>query len=86
MEAGEAPNMAGGCSLDDVRAVLRHHVIWLGNPKLKVEAKAEADGRTIIGEIVTEERMLVQRFEVDRQSGIVSDVSQRAHYDAARRH
>ncbi len=57
-------------SADDVRAGIERILAWHGNERLKVGEVTEADDDTIIAEIVTLDGSLVDRFKVDRHSGL----------------
>ena len=61
-------------SVGDVKAYLERWVAAMGNPRLKVGTVKERDANTIVGEIVTLDGSLVQRYEVDRQSGVYRPV------------
>lgn len=54
----------------DVKTYLEQWVAAMGNPRLKVGAVKEKDANTIVGEIVTQDGSVVQRFEVDRNTGV----------------
>ena len=55
---------------DDVRARLERSLTWHGNKRLKVGEVKEIDDDTIVAEIVTVDNSLVQRFTVDRHTGL----------------
>jgi hypothetical protein len=58
-------------SKDDVQNYLERWVMLMGNPHLKVGAVTEKDPDMISAEIVTTGKGdLVQRFEIDRQTGL----------------
>lgn len=61
-------------SVADVKAYLERWVAAMGNSRLKVGTVKEKDANTIVGEIVTVDGSLVQRYEVDRQSGVYRPV------------
>jgi hypothetical protein len=56
-------------SIDDVKAAIERWLAAWGNPHLKLGKIME--GRdTIIAEIVTQDNSLVERIEVDKQTGL----------------
>jgi len=59
-------------STDDVRGFLERHLEALGNERLKVGTVEALDDDTITAEIVTLDDSLVERFEVDRHTGLIS--------------
>jgi hypothetical protein len=59
---------------DAVKAQAERWVAWQGNPRLKVGDVKEKDADTIVADIVTKDNSLVQRFAVNRHSGVVQDV------------
>jgi hypothetical protein len=59
---------------DAVKAQAARWVAWQGNPRLKVGDVKEKDADTITADIVTRDNSLVQRYAVDRHSGVVQDV------------
>ena len=61
-------------SVSDIKAYLERWVAAMGNPRLKVGTVKEKNADTIVGEIVTVDGSLVQRYEVDRQSGVYRPV------------
>ena len=61
-------------STDDVRHFLEHRLDGQGYKRLKVGPVEEKDKATIVAEVVTAEGSLVQRFEVDRHTGIIKQV------------
>jgi hypothetical protein len=59
-------------STDDVRGFFERHLAALGNERLKV-GKIEALGDdTITADVTTVDDSLVERFEVDRRTGVIS--------------
>lgn len=56
-------------SVADVRTQLEQWVLLYGNPRLKVGSVIEKNDKTISGEIVTLDNSVVQRVEVDRETG-----------------
>lgn len=59
-------------STDDVRGFFERHLAALGNERLKV-GKVEALGDdTITADVTTVDDSLVERFEVDRRTGVIS--------------
>ena len=61
-------------TVDAVKAQAERWVAWQGNPRLKVGDVKEKDADTIVADIVTKDNSLVQRFAVNRHSGVVQDV------------
>ena len=59
-------------STDDVRGFLERHLEALGNERLKVGKVEAVDDNTITAEIVTLDDSLVESFEVDRHTGLIS--------------
>ncbi|QRG26792.1 hypothetical protein [Halomonas binhaiensis] len=56
-------------TVDDVRTMFESHLEWQGNPRLKLGDVEEKDENTIVADIVTVDDSLVQRLEVDRNTG-----------------
>jgi hypothetical protein len=61
-------------SVDAVKARVERWVAWQGNPRLKVGEVREKDVDTITADVVTKDNSLVQRFAINRHSGLVQDV------------
>jgi hypothetical protein len=59
-------------STDDVRGFFELHLAALGNERLKVGKVEALDNETISAEIVTVDESLVESFEVDRHTGMIS--------------
>lgn len=59
-------------STDEVRGFLERHLEALGNERLKVGKVAAVDNDTITADIVTVDDSLVERFAVDRHTGLIS--------------
>ncbi len=57
-------------STDAVRTYFERSIAWQGNPRLKVGDVTERDADTIVADIVTVDNSLVERFAVDRRSGL----------------
>lgn len=57
-------------SADDVSYNLARMLELRGNPHLKVGKVADKNDATILGEIVTSEGSLVERYEVDKRTGL----------------
>ena len=68
------PAAARDLTLDDVRRVLDHQVAMHGLARLKVGAVTEKDADTIMGDIVTVDGSLIQRYEVNRHTGLFAPV------------
>lgn len=71
------PN-GGSPQIDDVKRALGDWLTWEGNARLKLGAVTEKDPNTFQAEIVTKDGSLVQRFEIDRRSGQLQAVEDRA--------
>ena len=59
-------------STDDVRRFLERHLTALGNERLMVGNVEAVDDDTIAADIVTVDDSLVESFEVDRHTGVIS--------------
>lgn len=59
-------------STDDVRGFFERYLESLGNARLKVGNVAAVDNDTITADIVTVDDSLVESFEVDRHTGVIS--------------
>lgn len=57
-------------STDDVKSYFERSIAWQGNPRLTVGEVKEKDADTILADILTKDNSLVERFIVDRHSGI----------------
>ena len=57
-------------SAEDVRATLERGLAWSGNPRLMAGEVRERDADVVIADIVTRENSLVERFLVDRKTGV----------------
>jgi len=62
--------MGRDLTADDVRHMLEHRLQWNGNERLKVGEVQEVDGDTIMADIVTVDGSLVDRFRIDRHTGV----------------
>jgi hypothetical protein len=58
-------------SVDDVRGMIERHLAWRGNKRLKLGDVKAKDDDTITADVVTVDDSLVQRFEIDRHSGVM---------------
>ncbi len=58
-------------SVEDARGWLERKLAWHGNPRLKLGEVLEVDEDTIVAEIVTKDGSLVQKFAIDRRSGVL---------------
>jgi hypothetical protein len=58
----------------DVKAELEQWLASMGNPRLKLGSVKARDANTIVADIVTQDGSLVQRFEVDRNTGVYRSV------------
>ena len=62
-------------SANDVTAYLGRWIAMSGNPHIKVGSVTEKDANTITADIVTTDKdALVQRFNVDRHTGVYTSV------------
>ncbi len=61
-------------STDEVRHFLEHRLAVQGYKRLKVGSVEDQDNGTISAEIVSVEGSLVQRLEVDRHTGLITQV------------
>ena len=62
-------------SVDDVKGYLQRWIAMAGNPRVKIGNVTEKDADTITADIVTTDKdALVQRFNIDRHTGIYSSV------------
>jgi len=57
-------------SVDDVKNRLERWLTWRGNSRLKVGEVKEKDANTIVADVVTKDNSLVQRFTIDRKTGV----------------
>ncbi len=62
-------------SADDVRTLLRANLIRQGNQRLEVGKVTKKDDSTFLAEIVTKDKSLVERLEVDRTTGFTKRVN-----------
>jgi len=58
-------------TVDDVKGNLERWLAWQGNARLKIGSVSEKDQATITAEIVTLDNSLVQKFDVDRRTGMM---------------
>ena len=65
-------------SADDVRVFFERYLESLANARLKLGKVTEADNDTITAEIVTVDDLLVEKFEVDRHTGVIRPPADRA--------
>jgi hypothetical protein len=63
-------NQAVNLSADDVKARMERWLAWRQNSRLKVGDVKEKDADTISADIVTKDNSLVERFIVDRHTGL----------------
>ncbi len=63
-------NQALNLTTDDVKTRIERWLTWRGNPRLKVGEVKEKDADTITADIMTKDNSLVQRFIVDRHTGV----------------
>ena len=58
----------------DVTYNLERMLAARGNPHLKVGKVEDKDADTVVGEVVTTDGSLVERYEVDKHSGLAKQV------------
>ena len=63
-------NQTLNLSIDDVKSRMERWLTWRGNARLKVGEVKEKDADTITADIVTKDNSLVQRFIIDRHTGV----------------
>jgi hypothetical protein len=68
---GEPSRPGADLSADDVRGTLERWLTWQGNPRLKVGDVKEESADVIVADVVTQDGSLVDRFKVDRHSGLM---------------
>jgi hypothetical protein len=57
-------------STDDVKARLERWLAWRGNSRLQLGDVKEKDADTIVADILTKDKSLVERFIVNRHTGL----------------
>jgi hypothetical protein len=57
-------------TVDDVKTRLERWLDWRGNSRLKIGEVKEKDADTIVADIVTKDNSLVNRFTVNRRTGV----------------
>ena len=70
LQGDQNANQNLNVTTDDVKARMERWLTWRGNPRLKVGEVKEKDADTITADIVTKDNSLVERFVVDRHTGI----------------
>ncbi len=65
-------NQTLNLTTDDVKARMERWLAVRGNARLKVGEVKEKDADSITADIVTKDNSLVERFIVDRHSGVIS--------------
>ncbi len=63
-------NQTLNLTTDDVKSRMERWLTWQANPRLKLGEVKEKDADTITAEIVTKDNSVVQRFIVDRHTGL----------------
>ena len=63
-------NQTLNLSTDDVKGRMERWLNWRGNARLKVGEVKEKDADTITADVVTKDNSLVQRFIIDRHTGV----------------
>lgn len=61
-------------SAEQVRDILEGQIAWTGNKRLKVGGVEQKDEETYVAEIVTVDDSLVQRVEVNRNTGAMRPI------------
>ncbi|MDQ2083383.1 hypothetical protein RA307_24640 [Xanthobacteraceae bacterium Astr-EGSB] len=56
-------------SIDDVKTRLERWLAWRGNSRLQLGDVKEKDADTIVADILTKDKSLVERFVVNRHTG-----------------
>ena len=70
---GPGPSIQAGnlnLSIDDVKTFLGRWIAWQGNSHIKLGDVKQKDADTIEADVVTKDNSLVQRFTVNRHTGI----------------
>jgi hypothetical protein len=67
-------NQTQKLTTDEVRTMLERNLEWQGNPRLQIGNIEEKNESTVTAEIVTADGSLVQRLEVDRQTGWMKQI------------
>jgi hypothetical protein len=63
-------NQTLNLSTDDVKKRMERWLAWRDNPRLKLGEVKEKDADTITADIVTKDNSVVERFIVDRHTGV----------------
>ena len=70
--SGDTPgNQTLNLTTDEVKSRMERWLTWRGNPRLKVGEVKEKDADSITADILTKDNSLVERFIVDRHTGLV---------------
>ena len=70
VQGDQNANQTLNLSTDDVKSRMERWLTWRGNARLKVGEVKEKDADTITADIVTKDNSLVQRFIIDRHTGV----------------
>jgi hypothetical protein len=70
VQGDQNANQTLNLTTDDVKSRMERWLTWRGNPRLKVGEVKEKDADTITADIVTKDNSLVQRFIIDRHTGV----------------
>ena len=70
----------GDLTVDEARAGLERWLASIGNPRLKLGNVAEKDSQTITADIVTVDNSLVEKFDIDRHTGIIWQLQERGYF------
>lgn len=70
LQGDQNAGQSSSLTTDDVKTRIERWLAWRGNPRLKVGEIKEKDADTIIADVVTQDNSLVERFIVDRHTGI----------------
>ena len=70
VQGDQNANQTLNLSTDDVKSRMERWLTWHGNARLKLGEVKEKDADTITADIVTKDNSLVQRFIIDRHTGV----------------
>jgi hypothetical protein len=68
--AGVPGDQTLNLSIDDVKSRMERWLAWRDNPRLKLGEVKEKDADTITADIVTKDNSVVERFIIDRHTGV----------------
>jgi hypothetical protein len=61
-------------SAENIKDIIEGHFAWMGNKRLTAGKVTKMDESTYLAEVVTVDGSLVQKFEVDRNTGSMRPV------------